>query len=94
MIRRRAADKVTPVDSIAPGAVFLPAEIERGSKYTARSIGFAARHASTDWSGDRRNGIPLEVELTYLRTTSASDGLVPKESVWQVALRYYAGLFD
>ncbi len=93
-ITRRAGDKVTSVESIDPNAAFLPGEIERGTKYTARSIGFAARYASTHWAGDRRSGIPLEVELTYLRTTSASDGLAPKESVWQVALRYYRGLFD
>ncbi len=94
IVTRRARDRVTALDPIDPDAVFLPAEIERGTKYTARSIGFAGRYASTDWSGDRRQGMPLEVELTYLRTTSASDGLVPKESVWQVALRYYSGLFD
>lgn len=94
VIRRRAADKVTPLDPVDPDAVFLPTDIERGTKHTARSIGFAARYASTNWSGDRRKGIPLDVELTYLRTTGASDGLVPKESIWQVALRYYGGLFD
>ncbi len=93
MVRRRDRDVVTPLNAINPDAAFVPAEIERGTKYSARSIGFAARYASTDWSGDRRIGIPVEVELTYLRTTSARDGLVPKESIWQVALRYYAGVF-
>lgn len=93
MVRRRERDAVTPLDPINPGAAFVPADIERGTKYSARSIGFAARYASTDWSGDRRIGIPVEVELSYLRTTSARDGLVPKESVWRVALRYYNGVF-
>ncbi len=93
MFTRRDPDRVMPLDSLPADAAFLPADIERGTEFTARSFGFAARYASTDWSGDRRNGIPVEVEFSYLRNSSARDGLVPKQSVWQVALRYYQGLF-
>ena len=94
VLRRRGEDRITAAGSATPAdSAFQPADAQVGSKYTARSLGFAARFASTEWAGDRRQGIPAEVELRYLRTDSARDGFAPKESVWQVALRLYRVIF-
>jgi hypothetical protein len=94
LLRRRGEDRVTAADGSPPDtAGFQPTDTQTGSEYTARSLGFAARYASTDWTGDRRRGIPAEVELRYLQTNSARDGFAPKGSVWQVALRLYGVLF-
>lgn len=94
VLRRRGEDRVTAAGSATPAdSAFQPADAQAGSKYSARSLGFAARYASTEWAGDRRRGTPAEVELRYLRTNSARDGFAPKENVWQVALRLYGVLF-
>jgi len=94
LLRRRGEDRVTAAGSASPDdSAFQPADAQAGSKYSARSLGFAARYASTEWAGDRRRGIAAEVELRYLRTNSARDGFAPKENVWQVALRLYRVLF-
>jgi hypothetical protein len=85
----RGADFVRRVDPVPGDATFLPADLEEGTEYTARSLGFAARFSSTDWSGDRRDGIPVEVELRYRNTTRAEDGFAPKHNVWEVSVRLY-----
>jgi hypothetical protein len=92
-IRRHGMDQVTPVDPVPDGAAFVPSDLEEGSEYNSRSLGFTARYSSTEWSGDRRSGIPVEVELTYLNTTKGTDGFVPKRNVWQVGLRLYQQIF-
>ncbi len=85
---------MTAADGAPPDtAGFHPTDTQTGSEYTARSLGFAARYASTEWAGDRRRGIPVEVELRYLQTNSARDGFAPKENVWQVGLRLYGVIF-
>jgi hypothetical protein len=94
VLRRRGEDRVTAADGAPPDAAgFHPTDTQTGSEYTARSLGFAARYASTEWAGDRRRGIPVEVELRYLQTNSARDGFAPKENVWQVGLRLYGVIF-
>jgi hypothetical protein len=85
----RGADFVRRVDPVPGDATFLPADLEEGTEYTARSLGFAARFSSTDWSGDRRDGIPVEVELRYRNTTRAEDGFAPKHNIWEVSVRLY-----
>ncbi len=90
---RRSEDSVEALGEIPAGALFTPADLVAGSEYSARIYGFAARFASTDWAGDRRSGLPAEVELRYLRTASARDGYAPRRSVWEVGLRFYPSLF-
>ena len=68
-------------------------DLEVGTEWNARSLGFSARFSSMNWSGDRRSGMPIEVELSYLHTTSGSDGFVPEQNIWQVGLRYYQRIF-
>lgn len=89
----RGADIVRGVDALPGDAAFVPADLEQGTEYTARSLGFAARLSSTDWSGDRRDGIPVEVELRYRNTTRGEDGFTPKASIWEVSVRLYSLLF-
>jgi hypothetical protein len=86
-------DSVEPVGPVDESAAFLPQDLEEGTSYTATSIGLAARYSTTDWSGDRRSGIPIEVELRYLHTTGASGGFAPKRNVWEVGLRFYQSIF-
>jgi hypothetical protein len=74
-------------------AAFLPQDLEEGTNYTATSIGLAGRYSPTDWSGDRRSGIPVEVELRYLHTTRAGGGFAHKRNVWEVGLRFYQSIF-
>jgi hypothetical protein len=90
---RHGKDSVQPVDPVDDDAAFVPADLEEGTQFTATSIGFAARFSTTHWAGERRSGIPVEVELRYLRTTSAKNGLVPRHNSWQVGLRYYQSIF-
>jgi hypothetical protein len=85
----RGADIVRPLDPVPGDAAFVPADLEEGTEYTARSMGFAARFSSTEWSGDRRDGIPVEVELRYRNTSKAEDGFAPKGSIWEVSVRLY-----
>lgn len=92
-LTRHGRDQVQPLGPVDSGAVFLPEDIEEGTRWNARSLGFAARYSTTNWSGDRRSGIPVEVELSYLHTTSGSDGFAPQRNVWQVSLRYYQRIF-
>ncbi|HSG82301.1 MAG TPA: hypothetical protein VLC48_08630, partial [Gemmatimonadota bacterium] len=91
--QKHGADTVGPVDALDPGAAFVPSDLEDGTKYSATSVGFAARYSGTDWSGDRRPAVPMEVELRYLTVVSARDGYVPKRNVWEVATRFYWGIF-
>jgi hypothetical protein len=81
---------VTPIDE---NARFLPADLEEGTRFTATAIGFGARYSTTHWAGQRRSGLPLEVELRYLRTTSVADGLAPQQNIWHVGLHYYQSIF-
>ncbi len=89
LLIHRGADFVRRVDPVPGDATFLPADLEEGTEYTARSLGFAARFSSTDWSGDRRDGTPVEVELRYRNTTRAEDGFAPKSNIWEVSVRLY-----
>jgi hypothetical protein len=93
MVTRRGRDQVEAVDAIPPSAPFVPDDLEVGTEWNSRSLGFSARFSSMHWSGDRRSGMPIEVELTYLHTTSGSDGFVPERNIWQVGMRYYIGIF-
>jgi hypothetical protein len=90
---RHGRDEVRPVDPVDQGAAFVPADLERGTQYTSRSLGLAVRYSSTYWHGSRRSGTPVEVELSYLRTGSGRDGFTPQRNVWRVALRYYRAIF-
>jgi hypothetical protein len=90
---RHGRDRVQAVDPVDPGAAFAPADLEEGTGYTSRAFGLAVRFSTTRWHGARRKGIPAEVEVSYLRTTSGRDGLAPRLSVWRVGLRYYQTLF-
>ncbi len=90
---RHARDEVSPVGTVDDTAPFAPADLEQGTEYSATSIGFAARYSTTDWAGDRRAGIPVEIELSYLHTVSGRDGLAPQRDVWQIGLRYYQAIF-
>jgi hypothetical protein len=85
----RGADFVRAAEPLPGDAAFIPADLEEGTEYTARSLGFAARFSSTEWSGDRRDGTPVEVELRYRNTTRAEDGFAPKGNVWEVSVRLY-----
>lgn len=87
------ADFVRPVDPVPGDAIFVPADLEEGTEYTARSLGFAARFSSTEWSGDRRDGTPVEVELSYRNTNHSKDGFAPKGNIWEVSVRLYRLLF-
>jgi hypothetical protein len=86
-------DSIEPVGPVDEGAAFLPQDLEEGTKYTATSIGITGRYSTTDWSGNRRSGIPIEVQLSYLHTTGANGGLAPKRNVWEVGLRFYQSIF-
>ncbi|MGD2215412.1 MAG: hypothetical protein PVJ64_01595, partial [Gemmatimonadales bacterium] len=85
----RTPDLVRPLDPVPGGAAFVPADLQERTEYTARSLGFAARFSATEWSGDRRDGIPVEVELRYLNTSEAEDGFTPKNNIWEVSVRLY-----
>jgi len=93
LLAHHGRDALVAVDAGAMTGAFTPADLEAGTEYTARTVGFAARYASTEWHGGRRDGIPVEVELRYTRTVSASDGYVPRWGVWEVGLRYYQSIF-
>ncbi|UCC73238.1 MAG: hypothetical protein JSV86_01355 [Gemmatimonadota bacterium] len=93
VLTRRGADTIEPIDPVPGDAAFEPSDLEEGSEYSARSIGFAARFSSTEWSGDRRAGIPVEVELRYRNTRRGDDGFTPRENIWEVSLRLYRLLF-
>lgn len=90
---RRGRDSVEPVTPVGEGAVFEPSDLEEGTSFTATAIGFGARYSTTHWGGQRRSGIPWEVEFRYLRTTSVTEGLAPQRNVWQIGLRYYLSVF-
>jgi hypothetical protein len=90
---QRGAHRYRAVDPVPDGAAFEPSDLEVGSEYSTRSIGFAARFSSTEWSGDRRQGIPAEVELRYRNTTHSKDGFAPKENIWEVSVRLYRLMF-
>ncbi|NIN73283.1 MAG: hypothetical protein GTO46_15440 [Gemmatimonadetes bacterium] len=83
------ADFVRPAESLPGDPAFVPADLEEGTEYTVRSLGFAARYSSTEWSGDRRDGIPVEVELRYRNTSKVEGGFVPKGDIWEVSVRLY-----
>ncbi len=86
-------DRVRAADSSAGGnSPFSPSDLERGTEYDATALGFAVRYATTDWTGETRQGIPVDVELRYRKTRSASGGLAPERSVWEVSMRYYVAL--
>ena len=91
--QRHGRDRFEALDPIDPGAAFVPSDLEEGTEYSSRSIGFAIRYSTTDWAGDRRSGLPMEVELRYLKTTSGRDGFAPQRNVWEVATRLYATPF-
>lgn len=93
MLTHHGRDQVQPAGPVNSGAPFVPSDLEEGTEWNARSLGFSARYSTTNWSGDRRSGIPVEVELTYLNTASGRDGIVPKRNIWQVGLRYYQNIF-
>jgi hypothetical protein len=86
-------DSVEPVGSVEENSAFVPDDLEEGTRFTATSIGLAARYSTTHWDGQRRSGIPIDVEFRYLRTTSVKDGLAPRYNSWQVGLRYYRSIF-
>lgn len=86
-------DKVQSTGAGVVGNTFSPSDLERGTEYTARSLGFTIRYSATEWAGDRRPSLPVDVELRYLNTVSASDGLAPARIVWDVGLRYYLSVF-
>ncbi len=88
---RHGRDEVTLLESLPSG--MPPSVLEEGTEFTSSTIGFALRLGSTGWHGARRPGIPAEVELRYLRTVSARDGLVPQRNIWEVGLRYYHSIF-
>ncbi len=90
---RQGHDNVSPTTGTATDGAFSLSDIEQGTKYSARSVGFAARYASTSWSGHERPGIPAEVEFRYLNTTSGSGGFAPDRNVWEVAVRLYKTIF-
>ncbi|UCC81634.1 MAG: hypothetical protein JSW46_11505 [Gemmatimonadota bacterium] len=83
------ADFVRAAEPLPGDPAFVPADLEEGTEYTARSLGFAARYSSTEWSGDRREGIPVEVELRYRNTSKVEGGFVPKGNIWEVSVRLY-----
>lgn len=91
MLTEHGRDDVTLLDPTDDEVT--PDVLEEGTEFTSSTVGFAARLASTEWHGSRRAGIPVEVELRYLRTVSARDGLVPQRNVWEVGLRYYRPIF-
>ena len=91
--QRHGRDSFEAAAPIDPGAAFFPAELEEGSEYSSSSVGFAARYSTTNWSGDRRRGLPMEVELRYLKTVSSRNGFAPARNVWIVATRFYWSLF-
>jgi hypothetical protein len=91
--QRQGRDSFEAIEPIDPAARFFPADLEEGSEYSSSSVGFAARYSTTNWSGDRRKGLPMEVELRYLKTVSSRDGFAPASNVWTVATRFYWGLF-
>lgn len=93
MVTHHGQDRYGAVDPVDPAAPFQPADLEVGTEWRAMSVGFGARYSTTYWTGDRRSGIPMEVELTYLNRTIGRDGLAPDRSVWQVGLRYYWSIF-
>ena len=93
MVTHRGRDQVEAVEEAPAGSPFVPDDLEVGTEWNARSLGFSARFSSMNWSGDRRSGMPIEVELSYLHTTSGSDGFVPERNIWQVGLRYYQRIF-
>jgi len=93
MVTRRGRDQVDAIEAAPVGSPFVADDLEVGTEWNARSLGFSARFSSMHWSGDRRSGMPIEVELTYLHTTSGSDGFVPVQNIWQVGARYYLGIF-
>jgi hypothetical protein len=87
---RDSVEPLTPVDESAP---FGPGDLEDGTSFAATALGFGARYSTTHWTGQRRAGIPWEVELRYLHTASVSKGLAPQRNIWQVGLRYYWSIF-
>jgi hypothetical protein len=89
VLTRRGRDQVEPVDPIDPGAPFVPSDLEVGTEYDAFSVGFSARYATTNWTGARRSSFPVDVELTHLKTKSASGGIAPQRNIWQVSVRFY-----
>ncbi len=93
LLRQRGMDSYAPLDPVPEGAPFVPSDLEVGTEYTARWIGFAARYASTGWAGDRRQGIPVEVELRYRHVSQVEDGFVPAENVWEISVRLYRLMF-
>jgi hypothetical protein len=92
-LTRHYRDGVEALEALDPDAPFTSSDLEEGTEYTARSLGFAIRFSTTDWSGDRRSGIPAEVELRHLRTESGRDGLAARNVVWEVGLRLYQRIF-
>jgi hypothetical protein len=89
MVEHHGRDQVTAAEALPLDPAFQPGDLEEGTEYSARSLGFTARYSSTDWAGDRRQGMPIEVELRYLNTRAASAGIAPDFNVWQVSARYY-----
>jgi hypothetical protein len=72
---------------------FQPADLEEGTDYSASWFGFSLRYSASDWARDQSGGMPVEVELSHRKPVSASDGIVPKETIWQVSLRLYRSIF-
>ncbi len=93
LITHHGADRVEPVDSAPEGPAFEPSDLEEGTEFSARTLGFAARYSATEWAGDRRRGIPVEVELRYRNTNRAVDGFTPRQNIWEVSVRLYRQLF-
>ncbi|NIR42602.1 MAG: hypothetical protein GWN99_01815 [Gemmatimonadetes bacterium] len=93
--QRHGKDQYTALDPIEPAAPFVPADLERNTRWWTTSFGFAVRYSGTDWSGDsRRSTIPLEIELRYLKVTSGGDGFAPARNVWEVGTRFYWSVFQ
>jgi hypothetical protein len=93
MITRHSRDQFEAIDEAPVGSPFVPGDLEEGTEWNARSLGFSARFSTMNWSGDRRSGMPIEVELSYLHTVSGSDGFVPEQNIWQVGLRWFQRIF-
>jgi hypothetical protein len=91
--QKHGLDAFAAAEAIDPGAAFVPSDLALGTEWNSSSVGFAARYQTTDWSGDRRRGLPMEVELRYLKVVSGRNGYVPERSSWEIASRFYWGLF-
>ncbi|UCF20841.1 MAG: hypothetical protein JSU87_05385 [Gemmatimonadota bacterium] len=92
-LQNHGRDSFTAVGGVPPDAAFQPADLEEGTEHTASWLGFSLRYSASDWARDRSERMPVEVELSHRKVIDASDGLVPRQVVWQVSLRMYRSIF-